>query len=445
MNAFPLLNSSPCIFAVLLLLRTIELCLLCWYMKDTPLKVRTVPALCTLFISLIGYSVIYEVRIYTELYSVLLIHMLHLLIWGITIYILYRPGISNLITLDLLFFLFTRSSRWMFFSIRRIALSPESFLPSFLSENYLYTWLPNLLLEIILVFAAKRILPSRELAGDHKSNISLSLLAILFLYLRYSIDTQAESGTTLFGFTTLMLVYFFILIMTYIIPFLSIVQNRQRLQNQILLLNETKYQAALNRIDAEQNLKHVYHDIHKHLSCICAISDSSSKVRAYVGSLQKELCLLDTLVQTGNAMLDSVLSSRARQAQENNIQLLCDIDLSPVEFISPPDLCSIFCNALDNAYEAALDVQEPCKRIIKIKAKAVKSFLAIKVSNYYKHEPVKHGEHFISTKRDRHMHGLGLSCIAQAVHRYGGTMDIHLEEPQIFILDILIPLPKNLL
>ena len=48
MKLFPLFLNSPNVAWLLLILRAVELLLLCYYMKDTPRKVSTPAAFCTL-------------------------------------------------------------------------------------------------------------------------------------------------------------------------------------------------------------------------------------------------------------------------------------------------------------------------------------------------------------------------------------------------------------
>jgi len=436
MNFWPMYLNAPSRALLLLLIRAVELLSLCWYMRERPWRCARPLGFLALATTLVGYTVLYELRDYTtSLGLTLLIHLLHLLIWGALIYILYKPSLGRLISIDLLFFLFTRSARWLFLSISRNS-GIEGL--SWWSSSYLFTWVPNLILFLLLVWLADRYIPARAVVGDKWSNLLLSLLTALFLFLRYNSGWR-DSMSTFFQLCMLILAYLFILIAAFIIIGLSILRVRQEEQRQILLLSEAKYRDALNRMDADNSVKRLYHDIHKHLSAIGAVSGDNKKVMDYIGSIRDELSKTELLVDTGSAILDSLLSQRMQQARKNDIQLICDVDMRQAEFIAPLDVCTIFGNAVDNAYEAVLRVQEKEKRLIRIKAKMVDSFLAVRISNYYAQAPEIRDGRLLTHKEDKQLHGIGLNSIRHAAEKYGGSVDIQLDQPGIFVLKILIP------
>jgi hypothetical protein len=436
MNTVPLFLSSPQNACLLLILRAIELQSLCWYMRAHDWRASRFASALALAAAFISYTFIYEVRNYTtSLGLTLLIHLLHLLIWGALIYILYRPSLGRLISIDLLFFLFTRSARWLFLSISRNSGINGL---AWWSSSYLFTWIPNLILFLLLVRLADQYIPARSIVGDKRSNVLLSLLTALFLFIRYNTGWQSTMSTY-FQLCMLILAYLFILIAAFIVIGLSILRVRQEEQRQILLLSEAKYQEALNRMDADSSVKRLYHDIHKHLSAIGAVSGDNKKVMDYIGSIRDELSKTELLADTGSAILDSLLSQRIQQARQNDIQLICDVDMRQAEFIAPLDVCAIFGNAIDNAYEAALKVQEPNRRLIKVKAKMMGSFLAIRISNYYAQEPEIRDGKLLTNKEDKQLHGIGLNSIRHAAEKYGGSVDVQLDQPGIFVLKILIP------
>ena len=100
------------------------------------------------------------------------------------------------------------------------------------------------------------------------------------------------------------------------------------------------------------------------------------------------------------------------------IALTYVVDGARLDFMDVMDICSIFGNALDNAIECEKKIPETEKRMIHV--------------NFEQNLPV-------TTKKQAEFHGYGLKSLRHTVHKYGGEVDIDVED-QWFRLKILIPL-----
>lgn len=106
------------------------------------------------------------------------------------------------------------------------------------------------------------------------------------------------------------------------------------------------------------------------------------------------------------------------------------------------DLSAIFGNALDNAIESVMRVEDPEKRLIHVTVSARKGFTLITFENYFEGELSFAGQLPVTTKGDRGFHGYGLKSIRYVAEKYGGSMTVQAEE-QWFKLNILFPRPEE--
>lgn len=120
--------------------------------------------------------------------------------------------------------------------------------------------------------------------------------------------------------------------------------------------------------------------------------------------------------ETGNAVLDALLSEKQKAAETDSTKIIFDGTL-PNEGIHPADLCIIFGNALDNAIESCRLLESKALRIISITAYMNHNFLFITIEN-------PNGRHASGIQKDKKSHGLGLSSIQHAIKEYGGSCKI---------------------
>ena len=150
----------------------------------------------------------------------------------------------------------------------------------------------------------------------------------------------------------------------------------------------------------------------------------------------------ENIVQTGNAILDLILSEKNMVCQRLGVTMTYMIDPDPLETLSPLDVCTIFDNALGNAIEAVSHIPDRERRMINLHASQKGNLLYIHVENYYEHSlKWKEGE-LTTTKQNRSYHGYGIKSIRYAAAQYGGHVSIDTQD-QWFRLNVVIPLNKS--
>ena len=202
-------------------------------------------------------------------------------------------------------------------------------------------------------------------------------------------------------------------------------------------LLEKQYEQFRLKQESSERILEKCHDLQKQLR-LFQMTNQSAYIESYQKELQKTIRDYDSLYETGNAVIDTLLSDAGLNCLSNGIQLICLLDGRDFDFISPMDLCTIFGNALDNAIESARQIEDPEKRIIHVKVSRDNSFLILHFDNYYEHRLNWQDGELKTSKAEKKDHGYGLKSIRYAAQKYGGQVMNRTQDGR-FILTIIFP------
>ncbi len=119
--------------------------------------------------------------------------------------------------------------------------------------------------------------------------------------------------------------------------------------------------------------------------------------------------LYDGALQTGNKALDLVLLEKGLQCHEQGIQITCLINGARLNFLTDPEIYSLFGNAIDNAIQATRKLNEE-KRFISITESGHDDLINIRIENYY-NDALQFDDGLPQTKGDPLEHGFGLKSM----------------------------------
>lgn len=193
---------------------------------------------------------------------------------------------------------------------------------------------------------------------------------------------------------------------------------RQQL-SQMQLENQVKHYNAL--MLSQQQVRKTKHDLENHLNAIKAQIDNSESTQAvnYINSLLEQTSSGETHFDTGNTVLDAILSVKKEEAENKGITFTANL-LIPAELpIKSTDICVIFGNALDNAIEACEKV--PNHPYILVDIVYGENTLMCKIENSM---PVDLDTTKATTKADFHNHGIGRMNIVSALEHYNSISEI---------------------
>lgn len=189
-----------------------------------------------------------------------------------------------------------------------------------------------------------------------------------------------------------------------------------------------------------QTMRGWRHDYHNHIQTLLALSGDEEKTREYLLNLNDDLTRVDTVIKTGNVMVDAILNSKLSLIRTKEIRVNARAVVPPELQISETDLCVVIGNLLDNAAESCLKQPEDEIRFIRIFIGILKGQLYISVSNSSSGALKKSGKTYLSTKRTAG-HGFGLMQVDRIVEKYGGYINRQ-DEEGVFATEIMLPLSR---
>ncbi len=181
-----------------------------------------------------------------------------------------------------------------------------------------------------------------------------------------------------------------------------------------------------------------YHDL-KHQIAGLRANMSDEERSKWIDSLEQELESYSPELETGNSVLDTLIAGKMMNCRANKIKITCVADGDLLDFMHVADICTIFGNALDNAFESVAMIEDPEKRLIHISISPKKNFILIQVINYCENTITISNGYPVTTKADKGSHGFGLKSIRYTVEKYHGTLTFELKD-NWFELRILIPM-----
>ena len=88
---------------------------------------------------------------------------------------------------------------------------------------------------------------------------------------------------------------------------------------------------------------------------------------AYFAEAERAIMIYDTRIDTGNKALNTVLMEKGLYCQSHDIQLTCMPSGDSLDFMQVADIYALFGNALDNAINATMELNDPSKRVINVR------------------------------------------------------------------------------
>ena len=159
---------------------------------------------------------------------------------------------------------------------------------------------------------------------------------------------------------------------------LSAMQKEMDTLNLLYERQREQYQVA------RQNVQIINKRCHELKLQIAALRQMSSapadpELKAHIDEAEKAAQLYDASRNTGNEVLDVVLTEKSLLCESRRIQLNAVTDGSCLSFFEASDLYALFANMLDHAIESAVKVPEPERRCIDLLVCTRQSFVVVNV------------------------------------------------------------------
>ena len=233
----------------------------------------------------------------------------------------------------------------------------------------------------------------------------------------------------------ILLVLFMVIIIRKLIVFVT-EKNISAYQSSLI---ERHYEEVENMYRQTRGWRH---DYRTHIQTMKAYLQMKEydKLDTYLNDLEIDLTTVDTVIKTGNVMIDAILNSKISLAGQRKIKVdakaIVPADLNTS--VSEVDLSIVLGNLMDNAIEACQKIKDEDKRFIRVYIDILKGQLYIYVMNSVGEAPKRVGRIYLTTK-DKKFHGLGLIRMDQVVQKYHGYLDRQ-NEDGVFATEVMLPL-----
>lgn len=212
-------------------------------------------------------------------------------------------------------------------------------------------------------------------------------------------------------------------------------KNESNAINQLFQRQYEQYKLA---VDNSEALRKEMHDM-KHYVMALKNEDDPERRAEVLEDMEQSIAIQESFMNTGNKVLDVILTTKSLQCQKKNITLNAMVDGDLLADIHVKDICSLFGNILDNAIEATQQVEDMEKRLITLSVRKRNQFTIVECENISDSSNVKlrsnkrrrrFGRNSLpkTTKGDNVKHGFGLKSINQVAEKYGGAMTCTYED-----------------
>ncbi len=211
---------------------------------------------------------------------------------------------------------------------------------------------------------------------------------------------------------------------------------KNELENIYHIYSQEQKQFAASRTNVDL-INQKCHDLKYQIR---AIAQSGAVKESVIREIEDAIFIYDSTVKTGNKTLDTILTEKSLLCRKNNVTFTSIVDGERLNFINAVDLYTLFGNAVDNALEAVMGLEEGY-RVISLTTKLNGDLLSVNLKNYYDGDLKFKDNLPQTTKGDKNYHGFGLKSIKSIVEKYGGDMYVTAHDG-VFNLNLLFFLDK---
>jgi len=218
--------------------------------------------------------------------------------------------------------------------------------------------------------------------------------------------------------------------------------NKLQLEHELIRKKvNLEYSYYMKIENNQEKVKQLYHDMKNHMICISNLNNPN-ELEKYIENINIELRGMDNSFNTGNRIIDIIMSEKKAICIEKDVKFESFLDFSKLDFIDMTDMCIIFSNALDNAIQACDRISDlSILKYISVKVTYVNSFCIINIENSKVNDIVKKNNVVVTDKKDKFMHGIGITNIKNTVKKYDGEISINSNDNK-FTLTMMIPIKK---
>lgn len=211
--------------------------------------------------------------------------------------------------------------------------------------------------------------------------------------------------------------------------------NEKRQLTQQVAIQKAHYMELTDKI--EDTIK-IRHDERHHLQTLANLLEQKNyeSLGQYLSEYVNIALPTKRTVLCRNLIVDAMLVYYQSRCEQHKVIFSCDVQLPPDLDIPDVELSILFSNLLENAFFAASEDGCP-EAFISVKADYDKGCMIILIENSYLTEPVKKGDHYLSSRHEGY--GIGTQSVTDVVEHYQGRCVFNANEG-VFSVSIIINL-----
>lgn len=203
-------------------------------------------------------------------------------------------------------------------------------------------------------------------------------------------------------------------------------KNAAKLEN--LYIKSKLENLHLQHIEkVDKKYRDFIHDINKHLRIAADLvaNGNNSEALKIFSEMDIKISENKHIIYCSSRVLNAILVERKFKADQMSIEYFVNVQEGmPVDFMANIDLISIVGNMVDNALEVAAKV---CgERYVKIDMFTANEdhFIIFEVKNNFAEAPVICADGYITSKKNKRDHGIGIHTVEKIVTKYNGKLEI---------------------
>ena len=288
-----------------------------------------------------------------------------------------------------------------------------------LGENYIIGLIISKLVMLVFVIVISFVLKRKNYTLDIKYRLGILLSVVIGMFTIAELADIAYNATDSFipqvgvaSISIAVINYILYSLLDGLTEMYEVKQREALLKKDIELREEQFVQVASNY----KQFRSVIHDTNKHLKTIAGLIEASEDELAvsYIKETLNEVNGSYIKVNTGNIVVDALVSSMINRCELMNIKCITDISVNnKFVKISNHDLTVILGNLIDNAVNATNKIIDKDKRYIEVTLTTDENRFMIDILNNYD-----------ESKNESSWVGYGLGNIEETVTRNKGTYTV---------------------
>ncbi|MCL2045106.1 MAG: GHKL domain-containing protein [Oscillospiraceae bacterium] len=249
----------------------------------------------------------------------------------------------------------------------------------------------------------------------------ITWICLIFLY--SNIPLLGVEGNSIATWLALGLLLLIIVVFTIYELFVKEESRNIELNTRLQRLElESRFFAEIDTVYSD--IRQWRHDYFNNMTALRSLVENGLIEQSlnYIDNIADVPIRAEATLQTGNLVLDSVVSSKLWLAQSLDIQISIHAVYPEGNLIDANDLCAIAGNLLDNAIEACQRMTESDQPMFIHFSLLVKGKnLVLSIKNSFNGELKRDGDKFLTVKQSGR-HGMGLSYVESIVAKYHGII-----------------------